>query len=105
MDVFSATIPLANAQMFNDGMMQGSGFGFFGALLGFMFTVIFWILLIVGIFYLVKYLTSRDKENGVAGSEEKENSSQKAIDILKERYARGEIDKEEFDQKKKDLRD
>ena len=76
------------------GMMGGWGMGWFGMI----FMAAFWILIIVGLVFLVKWLiqtTSSSKETRLGGS--------KAADILKERYARGEIDKDEFDAKRKDL--
>ena len=58
--------------------------------------LLFWGLLIAGIVILVK--CSRGSGAGCKGEREKS-----ALDLLKERYARGEIDKEEFEQKKRDL--
>jgi putative membrane protein len=59
---------------------------------------IFWILVIVGIIFLIRWLIHSTK-GGAAGTQ----SGSGAIEILKERYARGEINKEEFEEKKKDL--
>ena len=76
------------------GMMGGYGMGWVGGIL----MIVFWILIIVGLVFLIKWLiqsTGRDKTSGSGGN--------RALEILKERYARGEIDKAEFDSKKKDL--
>ncbi|MGA9178109.1 MAG: SHOCT domain-containing protein [Desulfobacterales bacterium] len=76
------------------GMMGGWGTGWFGGIL----MVVFWILILVGLIFLIKWLiqsTNRDKTTGSGGN--------RALEILKGRYAKGEIDKEEFESKKKDL--
>ncbi|GJL52964.1 MAG: hypothetical protein NPIRA02_00960 [Nitrospirales bacterium] len=57
----------------------------------------FWILVILGIGILVMALMSRGREG--AASQEKET----ALELLKKRYARGAINKEEFEEKRKDL--
>ena len=79
------------------GMMRGYGpFGFDGVL-GWVFMLFFWILVVVLIVALVRGLYGpRHFMHGM--SDEKT-----PLDILKERYAKGEINKEEFEQKKKDL--
>jgi putative membrane protein len=55
---------------------------------------------IIGIVFLVViiWLIARVLNQNVANSQ-----SRSALDILKERYARGEIDKDEFEEKKSHL--
>jgi putative membrane protein len=77
------------------GMMGwGYGMGWFGMIL----MALFWIAVIVGIIFLIRWLfvSTGAKGHGVT-------SEDSPLEILKRRYARGEINKEEFEQKKKDL--
>ncbi len=60
---------------------------------GFMW--LFWVLLIVVVVWAVNAAT-----DGGNNSSEKQRS---ALDILRERYAKGEINQEEFKQKRSDL--
>jgi putative membrane protein len=77
--------------MWNGNMMGWGGPGFFG--LG---HLLWWALIIVGAIALVRWLMRDASRSGDAGEG-------RALSILKERYARGEIDKAEFDSRKRDL--
>ena len=65
--------------------------------MGYAVMVVFWSLLIVVLVLWVKSWL----EQGRPGSASREPES--AVEILKKRYARGEISKEEFEEKRKDL--
>lgn len=69
--------------------------GGFGMGIGLLFMLLFWVLVIAGIVYLVRL-----SGNGKRGAD---TGSNRALDILQERYARGEIGREEYEQKKRDL--
>lgn len=62
---------------------------------GWMFMILWWVLVIIGIVAIIKWLTSQ--------SHNAHNYEKSARDILKERYVNGKIDKKEFEEKKKDL--
>ena len=77
--------------MMGPGMMGGFGWWWFMPI----FMIIFWGLVIWGIVALVRGLSApRDSDSSKADS---------PLEILKKRYAKGEIAKEEYEEKKKDL--
>jgi putative membrane protein len=70
--------------MFSGGMFFGGG----------LLMWIFWIILLVVLVYVLK---------DVFGSVNRISPSTNALEILKERFARGEIDETEFERRKKQL--
>lgn len=74
----------------------GGGYGFGG--LGFIFMILFWGLIIWAIIAGVRMISGNQGHACCGGA--KEDSAQK---LLRERYAKGEITKEQFEQIKKDL--
>lgn len=75
------------------GIMGGWGWGF--GILG----MLFWLALIV----LVVVLVWRLMERGGRDGSRYDGGRETPLEILKKRYARGEIDKEEFERVKRDL--
>ncbi len=65
---------------------------------GMWFSWIFWIIIIVLIAWLVLNKVNRQQKNPDSGA-----SKESPLDILKNKYARGEINKEEYLEKKKDV--
>ncbi len=80
---------------YGDQMMGPGYHGFWG--MGPM-SLLLWALIAIGLFLLIRWLLQMN-----IGQKSSTNSGQRAIEILKERYAKGEIDKTEFDRIKKDL--
>lgn len=58
-----------------------------------LFMLLFWGLVIVAVVLGIRWLVNQGKET----------RSDSALEILRQRYARGEINKEEFEARKKDL--
>lgn len=58
-----------------------------------------WVLLLVGV---IAYLMGW-RPDFVQGASRYERPGKTPMDVLKERYARGEIDREEYEEKRRDL--
>lgn len=74
------------------GHMYGSGWWVWMALMGF-----FWLLLAGGVIAVTAWVLGR------ARSEAARPRGESALDIVKRRYANGEIGKEEYEQMRRDL--
>lgn len=65
------------------------------------FMLIFWLLLIMGIIFLVRFFINSSRQGN--GLQEKADKEDSAVKILRERYAKGEINEEEYKTKIKNL--
>jgi len=98
-------MPMMMNMMMGGGMM-GSGnnsmignfaanpTSWFGWGLGWIFMILFWGLVILAIVALIKWIMNQGRHA---------TNGKSALEILKERYAESEIDRKEFEEKKKDL--
>lgn len=78
--------------MMNYGMYGG------GSIFTMFFHLIFWVLLIAGVYFAIRWVTTNGPVlRGQSGNEEN------PLDIVKKRYAKGEISREDFEQIKRDL--
>ena len=72
------------------GMMGGFGWGWMPLIM-----IVFWGLIIWGIVAAVRYSRSESRKTST--------TTESALDVLKVRYARGEIKKREYEEKKREL--
>jgi putative membrane protein len=77
------------------GMMGDWGMGW----LGMIFMIAFWTLIIAGLVLLIRWLIQNTGGKGRQPS----TAGSRAMEILKERYARGEIDRDQFESMKRDI--
>jgi putative membrane protein len=98
--LFAAAFPgYAHAQYgggygYGPGVMHW-GYGMMGWF-GPIFMLVFWVLIIIAAVYIIKWIA------GLSQSETFK-TSEAPLDILKKRYAKGEITKAEFEEMKKDV--
>ena len=91
---------LGNATAWERGFhwsWEPSGFGaatFF--LIPIFIMIAFWVAVIIGIVYFIKWVMATGKRHET-------KSEDTAIDILKKRYAKGEISREDFERIKQDI--
>lgn len=81
--------------------MYGYGFdgGWFGNMFfGRFFMIIIWVAIIFFVVWLVREVSGSNRKHDTPA-----HHGKTALDILNERYAEGEIDKKEFEDKKKDI--
>jgi len=83
---------------------RGAGFGMMGPGMmggyGSMFLVPIFFIVILGLVIWAVVAATQKQNSNIASSDHK---TEMPLDILKRRYAQGEIDKEEYETKKRDL--
>lgn len=94
------TVPVhALAQRLGEGFDHGHMFewGWGHMIFGSLFMLLFWVAFIVAVIAAVRWLIS------VGQGSSRMASGDSSLDVLRERFARGEIDREEFEERRRVL--
>ena len=78
---------------------MGFGYAYPHGVSGWIMMIFWWVLIIVGIVALIRWLA-----HSSGGTHEKRECPS-PLDVLKERYAKGEVDKKEFEERKRTLQE
>lgn len=81
---------------YGPGMMWGGGWG--GSIFGMLMMFLYFAAIVVVVMFVIRWV-------GGLGSKHQPPSESSALQILKERFARGEIDEAEFERRKHHLSD
>lgn len=87
-------LPMGVLAHSDDGMFDGHMFGS-GMWVGWMLMVIFWVIGVTLFILFIKWIVDQGKRE--------RQHDKTPLDMLKERYAKGEIDDKEFEEKKRKL--
>ncbi len=82
--------------MGNWGEYGGWGMGF-----GLVFMIAFWLLIVAGVVALIRWLLQSQTGRDQGAADRPRDKT--PLEIVQERYARGEIERDEYEQKKRDL--
>ncbi len=77
------------------GMMGGWGYGSYGA-----FDMLLWPIILIAVIVGVMWFMRKDASQGMQIMPRRRSSG---LDVLEERYARGEIGRDEYLEKKRDI--
>ena len=73
----------------------GFGYGMMNGLFGGLMMIVFWAIIIMFVVWGIKEVSGKHRHT--------DSRDSRTLEILEERYAKGEIDEKEFKSKKKDL--
>ena len=87
-----------NGNGYSGGNMMGSGYGYMmgQGYMGWFMMIFFWGLLLAGLIFFVRWIMHLPKSE----KKTEKRTGNTSLNILKERFARGEIDIDEFREKK-----
>ncbi len=93
-------IGVAGSGMMGPGMMGYGGYGYRAGGFGLLFMALFWLLVIAGVVVVVVWLAGAARN---AGTRTGAAGMDHALEVLRERYARGEITLEQYEQIRHEL--